>query len=206
MVLSFYLVEIKLGEPWRRTWLCSIDHVPTDWIELKMMLEELMWQVYIEHGHRTEAIITLERHVRGRFTVRRSRRYTFERIPTKREDMGWFRLEFNPKTREITVKEASFGYNLSHLREDFYLYERDRQYRLPPLIPREHMNLNDPRSFLMEPSALRYTDYGRKPNSLYARELERHKRMGYMRTAKLSYDREGRQRKHTEEREEEFLR
>jgi len=203
VLLSFYLVEIKPGEPWRRTWLCSIDHVPTDWIELKIMLEELMWQVYMEHGHGTEAIITLERHVRGRFTVRRSRRYGFERIPTKREDMGWFRLEFNPKTREITVKEASFGYNLSHLREDFYLYERDRQYRLPPLIPREHMNLNDPRSFLMEPSALRYTDYGRKPNSLYARELERHKRMGYMRTAKLSYDREGRYREHVEEWEEE---
>jgi len=203
MVLSFYLVEIKPGEPWRRTWLCSIDHVPTDWIELKMMLEEVMWQVYIEHGRRTKAIITLERHVRGRFTMRRSRRYGFERIPTKREDMGWFRLEFKPKTREITVKEASFGYNLSHPREDFYFYERDRQYRLPPLIPREHMNLNDPRSFLMEPSALRYTDYSRKPNPLYAYELEHHRRMGYVRTARLSYDREGRHREYTEEEGEE---
>ena len=188
VLLSFYLVEIKPGEPWRRTWLCSIDHVPTDWIELKMMLEELMWQVYMEHGRRTtEAIITLERHVRGRFTVRRSRRYGFERIPTKREDMGWFRLEFNPKTREITVKEASFGYNLSHLREDFYLYERDRQYRLPPLIPKEHINLDDPRSFLIEPSALRYTDYSRKPNPIYAQELEH--QMGYMRKVKLAYGR-----------------
>ena len=186
VLLSFYLVEIKPGEPWRRTWMCSIDHVPTDWIELKMMLEELMWQVHLERGM-TEAIITLERHVRGRFTVRRSRRYGFERIPTKREDMGWFRLEFNPKTREITVKEASFGYNLSHLREDFYFYERDRQYRLPSLIPREHMNLNDPRSFLMEPSALRYTDYSRKPNPIYAQELEH--QMGYMRKVKLAYGR-----------------
>ena len=100
------------------------------------------------------------------------------------------------------MKEASFGYHLSHLREDFYFYERDRQYRLPPLIPGEHMNLNDPRSFLMEPSALRYTDYSRKPNPLYARELERHRRTGYMRMAKLSYDREGRH-QYTEEREEE---
>jgi len=64
-----------------------------------MMLEEVMWQVYVEHGRRTEAIITLERHVRGRFTLRRSRRYGFERIPTKREGLGWFRLEFKPKTR-----------------------------------------------------------------------------------------------------------
>ena len=203
VLLSFYLVEIRPGEPWRRTWLSSIYHVPTDWIELRMMLEELMWQVYVEHGHRKEAIITLERHVRGRIVTRQTHGYGFEKISTKREDEGWFKLEFTPKTRKITVKEASFGYNLSHLREDFYFYERGRQYRIPPLIPREHMNLNDPRSFLMEPSALRYTDYSRKPNPLYARELERHRRMGYMRMAKFTYDREGRHREYREEREEE---
>ena len=134
----------------------------------------------MEHGHKTEAIITLERHVRGRIAMRQTHRYGLERIPTKREDEGGFRLEFEPKTRKITVKETSFGYNLSHLRKDFYFYERDRQYRLPPLIPREHMNLNDPRIFLTEPSALRYTDYSRKPNPLYACKLERHRRMGYM--------------------------
>ena len=70
VLLSFYLVEIRPGEPWRRIWLSSIDHVPTDWIELRMMLEELMWQVYVEHGRKTEAIITLERHVRGRIAMR----------------------------------------------------------------------------------------------------------------------------------------
>jgi len=202
VLLSFYLVEIRPGEPWRRTWLSSIDHVPTDWIELRMMLEELMWQVYVEHGHKTEAIITLERHVRGRFVLARTQKYGMKRVPTKREDMDWFRLKFEPKTRKITVKEASFGYHLNHLREDFQFYERGRQYRLPPLIPKEHMNLNDPRSFLMEPSALRYTDYSRQPNPLYAHELEHHKRMGYMRTAKLSYDREGRHQYGTEEEEE----
>ena len=186
-------MEIRPGEPWRRIWLSSIDHVPTDWIELRMMLEEILWQVYVEHGRKTVAIITFERHVRGRIAMRQTHRYGLERIPTKREDEGWFRLEFEPKTKKITVKEASFGYNLSHPREDFYFYERDRQYRLPPLIPREHMNLNDPRSFLMEPSALRYTDYSRQPNPLFAHELERHRRMGYMRTAKLSYDREERE-------------
>ena len=85
------------------------------------------------------------------------------------------------------MKEASFGYNLSHLREDFYFYERDRQYRLPPLIPKEHINLNDPRSFLIEPSALRYTDYSRKPNPIYAQELEH--QMGYLRKVKLAYGR-----------------
>jgi len=202
VLLSFYLLEIRPGEPWRWTWLHSIDHVPTDWIELKMMLEEIMWQVYVEH-RRTEAIITLERHMRGRYTVRRSSRYGLERIPTKREGSGWFRVEFNPKTRGITVKEANFGYDLSHLREDFYFFERGRQYQLPPLIPKEHMNLNDPRSFLMEPSALRYTDYSRSPNLQYAHDLERRLKRpgGYARTAKLSYDRKGRHR--TGEREEE---
>jgi len=200
VLLSFYLVEIKPGEPWRRTWLSSIEHVPTDWIELRLMLEELMWQVYMEHGRKTEAIITVERHMKGRFKVAQTQKYGMKRVPTKREDEGWFRLEYKPETREITVKEASFGYHLRHLREDYLFYERDRQYKIPPLIPREHMNLNDPQSFLMEPSALRYTDYSRKPNPMYASEMEHHKQFSYSRKAKQSYNRE-RRREYGEEEE-----
>ena len=43
---------------------------------------------HVEHGRRTEAIITLERHVRGRFTIRQSRRYGLEKIPTKKGGYG----------------------------------------------------------------------------------------------------------------------
>ena len=54
----------------------------------------------------------------------------------------------------------------------------------------------------MVPSALRFTDYNRKPNPMYAHEFDHHKRMSYVRKAKLSYDREGRH-QYVIEREEE---
>jgi hypothetical protein len=198
-MLSFYLLDIRPGRSWRRIWLSSIDHMPTDWIELKTMLEELMLQVYMEHGYRTEALISLERHLRGGI-ARKWQKYGRTKVAMKREEEAVFRLEFDPETHEITVKEAQFGYHLSRLREDFLYYERDRELTLPHLIPRQHMNLNDPRSFLMEPSALRFTDYTRKPNPMYAHEQEHH-RLSYARTPKISY---GRGRRRYEKEEEEF--
>ena len=198
--LSFYLLEIRPGEPWRRIWLSSIDHMPTDWIELQTMLEELMWQVYMEHGYRTEAVISLERHLRAGVMIGWTMKYGRAKITTRREEEAVFRLEFNPETHELTVKEAHFGIHLSHLRPDFQHYERNRELTLPPLIPRQHMNLNDPRSFLMEPSALRFTDYSRKPNPMYAYEQEHHRLSYTARKAKISYDR--RRRRLTEEEEE----
>ena len=53
-----------------------------------MMLEKLMWQVYVKHGRRTEAIITLERHMRGRIAMRQTHRYGLEKIPTKKGGYG----------------------------------------------------------------------------------------------------------------------
>jgi hypothetical protein len=200
-VLSFYLLDIRPGRPWRRIALSSIDHMPTDWIELKTMLEELMWQVYMEHGYRTEALISLERHLRAGIMERWTQKYGRTKVATRRSEEALFRLEFDPETHEITVKEAQFSYHLSRLREDFLYYERDRELTLPPLIPRQHMNLNDPRSFLMEPSALRFTDYTRKPNPMYAYEQEHHRLSYAARTPKISYER-GRRRLYEEEEEE----
>jgi hypothetical protein len=199
-LLTFYLLDIRPGRPWRRIALSSIDHMPTDWIELKTMLEELMLQVYMEHGYRTEALITLERHLRGGIT-KKWQKYERTKIAMKREEEALFRLEFDPETHEITVKEAQFGYHLSRLREDFLYYERDRELTLPSLIPRRHMNLNDPRSFLMEPSALRFTDYTRKPNPMYSYEQEHHRLSYTARKPKISYER-GRRRRSGEEEEE----
>jgi len=48
VLLSFYLIEEEGGRH-KRSHLGLIDHEPTDWIELKFMLEEVMRIVYIEH-------------------------------------------------------------------------------------------------------------------------------------------------------------
>ena len=66
------------------------------------------------------------------------------------------------------MREASFAYHLGDLRDDFRYYERGREYELPSLIPKEHQNLNDPKTLLMDPSATRYADYSRKSTEIYA--------------------------------------
>jgi hypothetical protein len=99
VVLSFFLVEIRAGEPWRRVWLGKAEGYPTDWIELKTRLTELMHQVYVEHGM-TEAIISLERHLPGRYTVRQAENYVLKKVPTIKEDEAYFRLEFGPKKKK----------------------------------------------------------------------------------------------------------
>ena len=178
VLLSFYMVEPRIGKPWRRFHLLSIDHYPSDWLELKQLLQEIMEIIHLEHD-KTEAYISVERHLPGTFTVRRTSRYRQEKVPFKREAEGFFRVEFNPKKREIYVREASFAYHLSRLRDDFRYYERGREYELPPLIPKEHQNLNDPRSLLMDPSATRYADYSRKPTEIYAFNDDEKRAYGY---------------------------
>ena len=121
----------------------------------------------MEHD-KTEAYISVERYLPGAFTVRRTRRYRQEKVPFRREPEGFFRVMFDPKKHEIYVKEASFAYHLGDLRDDFRYYGRGREYEIPPLIPKEHQNLNDPKTLLMDPSATRYADYSRKPAETYA--------------------------------------
>ena len=65
------------------------------------------------------------------------------------------------------MRRASFNWTLAHVREDFWRMERDIQYRTPPLIPREHRNLTDPRTYLMEPSTTRYADYSVRLRPIY---------------------------------------
>lgn len=191
VLLSFYLIEIRRGKPWRKTWLDSIDHYPTDWLELKFLLSEVMETVYVEHGKKTEALISLERHTSGRFMIRQTHRYALEKIPARREYEAFFRVEYNPENKELTVREANFGFHLAHLREDFNRMERGREYEVPPLIPWEHRlrNLSDPRTLLMEPSGLRYPDYSRKANPLYSHDLEHHKLSYDRKIRRLTYDR-----------------
>ena len=200
VLLSFYLVDPRPGRAWRRFYISSVDHYPTDWLELKMLLRECMEVVYVDHGM-TEAYISLERHLPGRFTIRKTVRYGQEKIPFKREDEGLFRIEYDPRNGEITVKEANFGFHLGRLREEFRAMERGKEYEIPPLIPREHQNLGDPKSLLLEPSATRYADYSRKQTPLYD-VLNEYHGSSYRRSSRLTYAR--RKRRQLSSGEEEF--
>jgi hypothetical protein len=189
VLLTFYLV----GK--RRFPLLSVDHYPTDWLELRMLLQEAMMTAHMEHDV-TAATVSLERHLPGR-SFEEPRRHGAARVPYRREYEAVVKLEFNPLTEEVDVRRASFNYTLAHVREDFWEMERGIQYRVPPLIPREHRNLTDPRTYLMEPSTTRYADYSVQPKPIYGSAKPR---LSYAREAKGIY---GRRRKRLGEEEEE---
>jgi len=135
------------------------------------MLLEVMRKVHVEH-YVTSATISLERHLPGK-SMTRHVGYVRKKIPIMRQYDGVFRVELEPSVNELTVKQASFNVTLGNVRADFWDMERGIRWRSPPLIPREHRDPMDPKSFLQEPSAVRFPNYGRKPRTPYGGNLER---------------------------------
>jgi len=170
--LTFYAFINAKGT---RIPIISIGRQPTDWLELKTLLTEVMKKVYVEHKQ-AEAEVTLERHLPGKFFVSFAQgRYSQQRIPYKREYEAFFKVRYNMKTDTIEVAQASFNYTLMHLAADFWEMEKGIRYRAPPLIPREHQNiLENPKRILMEPSGTRYADYSKTPKKHYQHEDEKH--------------------------------
>ena len=161
-LLSFYMVSER-----ERLWLDSVDHTPTDWLELQRLLAEAMAKLHRERGL-TEALVTLERHLPGRAAALFIR-YRPSLIPYKREFEAAFKLRFSPRTGGVEIAQASFNYTFSHVREDFWWMERGIRWKVPPVIPKEHQNvLSNPKYLLMDPSATRYADYSGKPRSIYS--------------------------------------
>ena len=181
------MISQKHGK-FKRFWIDSINHYPTDWLELKAMLTEVMRKIHIEH-HVADATVSLERHLPGKSMMRFSG-YVRKKIPILQQYDGIFRLVLEPSLRELTVKEASFNYTLASLRSDFWEMERSIKWRSPPLIPKVHLNLLDPRTFLMEPSSTRFASYRRDPSLTYGSGLEKlHSQLlGYEREPDLDYN------------------
>ena len=142
--------------------------MPTDWLELKRLLAEVMAKLHRERNL-TEGLIVLERHLPGRAVAMFARPYSPSLIPYKREFEAAFKVRFNPKIVEVEFAEASFNYTFSHVREDFWWMERGIRWRIPSVIPREQLNaFGKSKSLLMDPSCLRYVDYSRTPRGLYS--------------------------------------
>jgi hypothetical protein len=194
-LLSFYLIVPRFRGLWRRFHLFSINDYPDDWLHLKDFLIQAMEQVHHEHDNMTEALTSLERHLPGRSFVKHGASYRPEKIPYRREYEAIFNLVYNPHTRDLTVKSASFGYKLSHVREDFWRVERGIRWRSPPLIPREYQNIiGDPDALLREwPSGTRYADYSRRPHNLYGLLNEKNLRMQYQRKPVETYSQKPKQ-------------
>jgi transposase len=162
-LLSFYFVSEK-----EHPWLYSVDHMPTDWLELKHLLAEVMAKLHRERGI-AEGIIVLYRHLPGRAAPMFTKPYSPSLIPYKREFEAAFKVRYSPRTGEVEVAQASFNYTLNHVRDDFWWMERGIRWRVPSVIPREHRDaMGSVKSLLLEPSGLRYVDYSRTPKGLYS--------------------------------------
>jgi len=169
-LLSFYLITVDRKGRFRRVWLHSVDCYPTDWLEWKMILEEVMAIVYYEHN-RSEATVSAEKHLRGKFFLGFREGYVQSRINVMREYEAIFDLEFNPNRQlfeRVTVKKAQFGPHIAHhVREDYWWMERGIRWRIPPLIPQQHKDPLDWKSMMMEPTSERYVQYSITPNPIY---------------------------------------
>ncbi len=161
--MTFYVYR---GEKHKRIAILTINRRPTDYEQLKELLKECALKLWHDL-HMSEAQLTLELHLPGKF-VWKTRRggYSSHRVRWRR-GLEWVgSIRFNNKTEETIVKWCAFGPNLQHLAEDYYA-ERGIKYRVPKIIPLMHQHLETVKSLLIEPSGTRYADYSRKPHGPY---------------------------------------
>ncbi|MEM2922557.1 MAG: hypothetical protein QXF26_09620, partial [Candidatus Bathyarchaeia archaeon] len=115
--------------------------------------------------------------------------YRERKVRYEREYEAAFKISYNPRLMSVEVSRASFNYSLLNVAEDYYWMEKGIRWRVPPLIPKEHRDLSDPRTYLMEPSTVRYADYSRQPNPIYTVKEEKfHLCYGYEPKRRLTYE------------------
>ncbi|MEM2512717.1 MAG: hypothetical protein QXU81_00130 [Candidatus Bathyarchaeia archaeon] len=151
----------------------------TDYLALREILHEIMENVYFKYKE-TKAIIAVDR------LMHREKRMVFKgyrQIPSSyiQRHMAFFKVEFNPKTRKIAVKQAMLGGDLHKLIDDFYALEKGIRYRTPPLIPKTHKSiLTNPHLIPLLEGGARYNSYipalrknynVREPKGEYTKEL-----------------------------------
>ncbi len=162
---SFYLISERRGA---HEWVDSLESEPSDWLDLKEKLGEVMRKIHVERGI-VEAVLLLQKHLPGKFFMFEEKR---QRIRYRRQVEASFKIIYNPRTDEAHVKQAGFSWELQPIREQFMEVERGKRRRTPPLIPWEHKDLSNPKTFLMEHSGVRYPDYSRTPKHPYALQKE----------------------------------
>jgi hypothetical protein len=164
-IMTFYQLRPR-GSTFTRVAVGELEHWPSDWIEVKLILSEIMAKLYREQEI-SAAVLLLERHMPGKkFIAFKS--YMLSPFSFKRDFEGYFKVEYSHLSGEIWVPQAVFGFSLSFLTSGYLALEKGVNYRVQPLIPKMYQGIgSQTRHLLMEPSGLRYIDYARKPRSVY---------------------------------------
>lgn len=163
--MSFYWLHPK-GSGFTRIGAGKMHRWPTDWIDMKLILTEVVARLHQEHDV-TSGILMLERHLPGKKFIG-FQGYRLSPFGYKRDFEGYFKVEYSSLSQELHVPQAVFGFSLSFLTAEYLALEKGREHRVPPVVPREYQGLGEKaRHLLMEPSGLRYVDYARKPRTGY---------------------------------------
>jgi hypothetical protein len=163
--MSFYWLKPK-GSGFTKIAVGGLDRWPSDWIEIKYVLADVMAKVYREYDV-ASATLLLERHLPGKKFIGFSS-YKLNPFGYKRDFEAYFKVVYSHLTQEIFVDQAVFGFSLSFLTPQYLTMEKGRPYRVPSLVPKMYQGIGEKaKHFLMEPSGLRYVDYARKPRTVY---------------------------------------
>lgn len=163
--MTFYQLKPR-GSTFTRVAVGGMERWPTDWLEIKFILTEIMEKLYREQ-ETAAAILLLERHLPGKKFIA-FKNYMLNPFSSKRDFEGYFKVEYSHLSGEVWVPQAVFGFSLSFLRFGYLAMEKGIVARSPPLIPKMYQGIGSQiRHLLMEPSGLRYINYARKPKSVY---------------------------------------
>lgn len=167
-IFTFYWLKPK-GSGFTKIAVGGLDRWPTDWVEIKYILGDVMARMYRDFDV-SAATLMLERHLPGKKFMAYVG-YKLNPFGSKRDFEGYFKAVYSHLTNEVFVDQAVFGFSLSFLTPQYLSMEKGRQWRVPSIIPKAYQGLGEkPKHFLMEISGLRYVDYSRKPRAIYQGE------------------------------------
>jgi hypothetical protein len=186
VILSFYFYK---GLKHKRIAIQTIHSWPTDWINLKGLLNEVAIKIWHEHNESQNLIVSLERHLPGKYTVKwKKSGYNTDKIPFRRSCEFSCKISFNPLNRKLRVREASFGPHLMSCLYDYRSIERELPPRVPPVLPKESERATgDLRLLLVQPSNSFHADYSRRENLIYGEPNLQAGHTSYQKTDARSY-------------------
>lgn len=133
-IYTFYIYKPPKN---RRVPVYTTSEEPCDWANLRSILQEVALITWNEHKL-CEFLVSLEKHLSGAYNMKwRRSGYSPRRIFYKRQPEFFCRLTFNPLSRALKIRGASFGPIMMDMLEDYRFFEKNQKYRVPgSVIPK----------------------------------------------------------------------
>jgi hypothetical protein len=132
--MAIYTIYAYIGKHNTRIAVHTFNGEPLDYLDLKSSLLEAAKQIYFTQEHQTVTLISLERHLPGRYK-RGTTSYRSSRIRYRRQPQFRAQLTYQHNTNTVKVEKAQF------LTPEFYAYapaywdEAGRKWRIPRVVP-----------------------------------------------------------------------